>query len=291
MGYLMSPKIIGLICAFGCESWISYSIKQALEFCDDVYVNISAHSSILNKYEDNTHNIARDFGKDINLIDINFNQSNHALIKPAILNYMMALSPYFSVGNWIWVFDSDEYYTINGYKTIQDIVYSNRFNEILMEEYYFYINTKKYLEGSHPRLFKIEEININPNYRFVPAQRWTVIDKRSYTLDRDLGMRHYGMLQNPNMKLDMWKTEYPNKSQDNKVTWIDTIYRKYNLDDEETWISENERMFGIKSPWFSSSFVPDKGGKLFTYNGDIPTFLKDSGFDKIEDFRKEYNFI
>ena len=288
---MKNPKIIGLICAWGCENWIKYSIQQALEYCDDVFVNISAHSSILNKYEDSTYNVTKGFGKDINLIDLTFEQSNHAVIKSSILNYMSNLSEHFKVGNWIWILDFDEFYVKDGYNTIKDIMKYTDFNEISVEDYYFYINMSKYLKGDHPRLFKIEDINMNPSYRFYPTQNWPSHNKKQCTLVREIGMRHYGMLMNPNMKLDMWKTEYPGKTQDNKTKWIDYIYRNYDLNNEDYWILENEKLFGIKSPWFSNSYVPNKDGKLFVYTGEIPTVLKDSGFDKINDFRKTYNFI
>jgi hypothetical protein len=106
----------------------------------------------------------------------------------------------------------------------------------------------------------------------------------------DIVLFHYCMLMNPNMKLEQWKTEYPNKNQRDKINWITKIYKNYDLDNEEYWIKENEKLFGIKSPLLNKSATPDTCGKLFKYYGKHPKVIEESGLTKIRDFRNHYKF-
>lgn len=280
-------RIIGLICGWGCEDFIRMALNQASEYCDEVLVNISPHSKALEKFRDSSYDIALEYSESnrkVKLIEYE-NPSIHCDVKAGILNLMLQNSKFFSPGNWIFILDVDEFYP---HESIDNIFYIMKndacIDQITVEEYYFYINAKHYLNGEHIRLFKIKD----SSNRFMPTQKW-VYSSMPVTASRDFSpMFHYGMLTNPWQKIEFWKTEYHNV-QTRKIEWINYIYKNYDLENEEYWIEENRRMFGIRSPWFSDSFKPDKEGKLFKYNGKHPRWVNENLLG-IEDFRDYYGF-
>ena len=148
---------------------------------------------------------------------------------------------------------------------------------------------KHYLLGDHYRFFRINDYNIGAVNRFYPTQNWFYLGNNEGVTGHV--MFHYGMLTDPNAKLDFWRTEYRNKAQEDKVLWINKIYRNYDLSDEKTWIEKNNTMFGVRSPWFSDSFTPKEDGTLFRYTKkEHPKLIEESGLTEVEDFRKKYNF-
>lgn len=283
------PAIIGCIIAWGTELFIEPAIRQALEYCDEVNVCIEPHSPAMVKYKDSTLNIVQKYSKYVKIIALQDTSKFdvHAIAKAQILNSMKGYSKYNEKGNWIWILDVDEFYDSNSYSNIINIISNSDIDILNFKSKYFYIDTKHYLISEHPRLFKI----VNPNEdHFIPTQNWSRPNSLVGTIPVELGIFHYGTMTNPHAKMDFWKTEYPGKTQDNKVTWIDKIYRNYELNNEEKWITENEKLFGLKSPWFSDSFLPDDDRKLFIYNEKHPTLVEDAGLTKINDYRTIYNF-
>lgn len=284
----MGP-LITLIIAWACEDFIEPCIREALSNCDETIVCIAAHSDAMLNFEDNTYDIVKSIDG-ISSLDYN-KRGHHSYIKADILNRMLDISKLFTKNSWILIKDVDEFYTQESYKYIRDIIESDMFNKILIKEKYFYINMQNYLLGEHNRLFKIEEENMDKNFRFVPTQKWLRTKGGVGVVPVDFGMFHYGMLTNPWAKFAFWKNEYPDKAQDNKTLWLDKIYRNYDLEYEEKWINENEKLFGVKSPWFSDSFKPNKNGRLFKYGGKHPDVIENSGLTHITDFRIKYGFF
>ena len=269
--------IIGIIVAWASEDWIGPAIEQARLQCDDLYVCISSHTKQLDRFADRTLDIANSY---IGLKMVEHTESSyHAIEKATILNTVMS---HVEVGQWIWIRDVDEFYDIDTYSKIRNAVNSNLYDAIETKERYFYINMQHYLKSYRCRLYKKK----HPNDKFVPTQQWRYANNIR-RLD-DCYMFHYGMLTNPVAKMEFWKSEYPNKSQQNKVKWIDCIYRNYDLKNQEYWTLENYRLFGIKSPWFSNSFVPDRNGYLFEYSDKHPQEVQH--LVSIEDFRKVYDY-
>jgi hypothetical protein len=279
-------KIIGLLVVWGCENWIKYIIEESLEQCDEVIACCAPHSPKMIKYRDQTEEILMSY-KDVKVIKYNLIHT-HSVIKADILNKMLDLSS-IEVGDYIFLRDSDELYSQKTFTNLKKLLQEGYYNEILLQSYYFFINMNYYLISEHDRLFKFEECN--KKYKFYPTQKWYSNNKRSYTVPLEYGMHHYGLLLSPFQKLDMWSEEYQGNEQTNKTTWIDYIYRNYDLKNEDYWNSENKRLFGIKSPWFYTNFKCDENGRLFRFNDEHPEILKDSGFDKIEDFRRIHNFV
>jgi len=277
-------KIIGIITAWGCQDWIRPAIKQAIKLCDEVNVCVNAHADNLLKFEDDTFSVVEEFSRDINIIEFD-KQASHVEIKSKILNQCIEESRYFEVGNWIWMFDTDEYYNdIVSSEIIKELLSNTSADQVYFKEKYFYINMQHYLTAEHDRLFKINSLLD----RFKPMQQWSGT-KTAIKLNENV-LFHYCMLVNPHMKIEQWKTEWPGVSHQNKIDWITKIYKNYDLNDEEYWIKENEKLFGIKSPLLNKAAFSDNG-KLFKYEGKHPEVIEESGLTKIKDFRKHYNFV
>jgi hypothetical protein len=289
-------KIIGLMACWCAEDWVEMSLKQMCDLCDEVFVNVSAHSPTMEQFADSTYEKVIEFSvknEKVQVVEVdNFNLINHSEVKSNIFNIMLTKSKLFEPGNWIWTFDADEFYHPEAMEHVRTIMsFTDRpFNQILFKERYFYIDTKHYLKGEHNRLFKIEQENMNPQFRFVPTQKWSSRIKNVAFIPMQIGMFHYGMLLNPFAKMEFWKTEYPNTTQSRKVLWLDKIYRNYDLRNEEFWVEENRKLFDIKSPWFAKDFEPDSQGHLFNYNEKHIDLIEESGLTQTNDFRDKFGF-
>lgn len=284
-------KLVGLICTWCAEDWIIPLLKETSYQCDEVMINVSPHSPGMIKYKDSTLEKVREFKSDknnITIVDTPYNLvSHHAQIKPIILNEMMQRSKYYEKNTWLWVRDDDEFYNTKSYKNIRKLIQTVDCDQLLIQEMFFMINMKLYLTGEHNRLFRINSLDDN----FYPAQRWTGT-RTVGLIPRDLVcMFHYCMLTNPNSKVDFWREEYPGLEQTKKTTWLDKIYRNYDIYDEEKYIEENYKLTGCYSPWFDKNFKPDDFGKLYRYKGRHPKSIRETELTKIKDFRKYYNFI
>jgi len=277
-------KIIGIICAWASQDLIELAIKQGLQQCDELHVCISAHSDNLLKFEDNTYSIAKKYESEIKLLEYNCGDF-HATTKANILNLCLLESEYFKKGNWIWIRDVDEFFSNNAHMYVRNIIDLDVCDMINFEAKYFFINLQHYLISNHNRLFKIKD----KSNRFRPTQQWMYASK-IWQVPLKVGMFHYGTMSDPNMKLEFWKTEYPNNKQSRKIAWIDKIYRNYDLNNEEYWLEENRKLTGNYGPWICSEFKNDKNGKLFKYDGKHPEVIEKSNLIKIDDFRKYYNF-
>ena len=284
------PAIIGLLCMWGCEDWTDPALKQAVECCDEVLVNISTHSPAMDIYKDRTKDIVMGF-KGIKVIEIPFNQSHHAYVKPYLLGRMLQYSKYFEIGNWIWILDVDEYFSDNAIESVKEILESRHtdFNQIWFEERFFYINMQHYLEADHKRIYRIEKNNFNPNFRFFPAQNWCADQATALIIPRDTGMFHYGALTNPYMRRDFWLSEYQDQDQMHKVEWHQQIFMNYDLNNQEHWLEKNKELTGCYSPWHSEDYKPDVDGKLFEYKRKHPKFIQETNLVNIKDFRTYYD--
>jgi len=256
-------------------------------------VCVTPHSKEMIQFEDKTYSIAKRYESKIKLTKFELVEDlpyYHSTTKAQLLNKMALQSEYYKPDSWIWILDVDEFYPRASLHSVKLLMDYGNCDQIGFEESYFYINMQHCLFGSHNRLFKIKKINMHKDNMFKPTQNWYGSVKITYVPRLAGGMFHYGMLTNPHAKFAFWNTEYPDKEQSNKVVWLDKIYRNYDLKDQNRWIGENEKLFGIRSPWFSDSFTPDKGDILYKFRGKHPWAIRDKGLEEIEDFRKRYNF-
>lgn len=279
----MKPKIIGLINAWYSERWIAAAIEQALQYCDEVIVAIGAHSKSLASLKDKTYEIASRYKDRITLLDSSMLRF-HDRSKADTLNRMLKASEFRQNGNWIWILDVDEFYFDCTYKEILKAIASGLYNHIRVEEKFFFINMTRYLLCSHGRLFRIVQSKNN----FQPTQRWTGPLHKQYTVKRDAekrGMFHYSLLVDLKYRQRMWATER-SYEQPHLLRWLKEIYIPYDLNDEETWITKNEKLFGLRSPYVGPLSKPNSDGKLFVYNGDHPPIIETTSLPEIKDFRK-----
>jgi len=280
------PKIIGLLTARGAEDWIEPAIKQALEYCDEVIVSVGSYIPALKKIEDPTYEICKKYSG-ITLLNYSTSKKDIDRGRCDILNGMLKKSRLYSVGNWIWILDVDEFYSESAYKEIKSAIKSNNYNYITVEGKFFLINMQRFLKGSHDRLFKIRPLHILPWYRFKPVQHWSGKFRKVYTLPQEDGIFHYSMLTDLHIRKARWEDVYPDSKQ---IRWLNKIYRDYDLDSENYWIEKNFELSGIRSCWFNKDFQPDENGRLFKYEGKHPKFIEETELPKIPDFRKKYGF-
>jgi len=281
-------KIIGIIKAWGAEDWIRPAINQALECCDEVAVVVAPFHHTLEKFADSTYDICRDY-RDIRLIDFKTSKRYVGPATAETLNHMLQTSALHAVGNWIWVLDVDEFYTESAYREIKLAIASGRYNWIGARTKVFLINMQHYLETAdlwhYWRLIKIGDVG----YRFKPAQNWSQKLGRPYLLSRGNEMFHYSMLTNMDVRRAWWKIESdPQPTHPRKINWLEKIYLKYDLENEDYWVNENLKLNGIKSPWVVAGWTPDKNGRLFKYEGKHPRFIEQTELPKVRDFREHY---
>jgi len=274
-------KIIGLLTAWGAKHTVAEAAQQALAYCDEVMAVVSPYTPELERFEDGTYDILKRYGR-INLLDYRSKEKTVSRAVADVLNHMLNQSPLFSVGNWVWILDADEFYADSAPKMIRSVIDNGWHNQITVESRFFMINTRHYLNETGNRLFRIEP----GDHGFIPTNKWLGKLRNVYVLPREHGMFHYGMLVSAEMYRVKWQVEYAGKRQSNKVRWLDEIYAKYDLKNEKHWLRKNLALSGILSPWFNRGFMPDADGRLFRYSGKHPKFIERSGLTKIKDFRK-----
>lgn len=282
----MMNKIIGLITAWGVEDWIRPAVRQALEYCDEVLAVVSPFAPQLRRFEDRTYDICKEYGG-LKLLDY---ESKETFIRSAIadvLNHMLKNSDLHQVGNWIWILDSDEFYTES---TAKEIIAATRdnagYDKVVMESRFFMINMQHYLNEAGDRMFRIMDLDD----KFVPTCRWSRTPRAPYTVRRANGLFHYSMLTNTERHRERWLLRYRDTPAVGikMAEWLEKIYFNYDLENEDYWIEENLKLSGIKSSWVNKGFTSDENGKLFKYSGRHPKYIEEAGLPKIKDFRKRY---
>ncbi|MBA7707684.1 hypothetical protein ES703_116560 [subsurface metagenome] len=276
-------KIIGVLTGWGVEDWIHPAINQALEFCDETMVIIAPYAPEFKKFEDRTYEICKEYP--VRLLDYEPSSLPIGKQRCRILNTMLRKSRLFAPGNWIWLFDSDEFYLDSGYAEVMEAIRLGKYDRVYMESKFFIINMQHYLIEASERLFKIA----TGNDEFIPTNNWCHKAKNSYTLKRVNGMFHYSMLTDARIHEAQWWLFPPfDEYGGYRVRWLKEIYAKYDLENEDYWTEKNRELIGIKTPWCDDGYKPDENGRLFRYTGKHPKFIEKAGLTKIKDFR-EYN--
>jgi len=219
--------------------------------------------------------------KGINLLDYRTKETTVSRAVADVLNHMLNQSEFYSVGNWVWILDADEFYADSAPRMIRSAIENDWHNQITVESHFFMINTRHYLNETGNRLFRIEP----GDHGFIPTNKWLGKLRNVYVLPREHGMFHYGMLVSAEIYRIKWGVEYKGRHQDNKIRWLDEIYARYDLKNEEHWLRKNLELSGIRSPWFNRGFTPDSNGRLFRYLGKHPKFIERTGLREVEDFR------
>jgi len=280
----MPNKIIGLICAWGAEDWIEPSIEQALNMCNEVIVSIGPFTEEVKKNEDATMERALKYKDRITFVDSYFG-GTHAASKGVTLTNMLKASKLYEVGNWVWQLEVDEFFVDSDIREITNAIRGD-YDRILWDEMVCFINMQHYLKNERGRLRKI----VTGDEHFVHVNRWTGELKDTYRVT-GVGCFHTSLLSDQNKKKRLLETEHwgtPNKSLP-LVKWIDRIYHRFDLADEQKWIDRNELIFGHKSPFPFDAYFANEDGGLYKYAGpEYPAVLVEREYHKIKDFRELY---
>ena len=284
---MKDSKLVGLIIAWGQKEWVRPAIEQALEYCDEVMAVSIPIISEFKEFEDNTYNIFKEYS-DVKLLDI---QKTWPTINKAganVLNYMLQNSKLFLPGNWVWKLSASEIYPESICEEIKSIMKDGEYDMITMKEKYFFINMQHHLKTERTRLMRVESMKD----RFYPTSRWSRKGGKIYKISRETGMFHYSLLQNIKAIRAMWLVEYSGstlRGGSHTIRWLDEIYAKYDLKNEDYWNKKSFEVNGLKTPCWASEFTADENGRLFRYGGKHPKVVEEAGLPKIKDFRKWYN--
>lgn len=285
-----STKIIGVVVAWGAKHWIRPCLDQALKFCDEVLLTVCPITKAMEKFEDETFNIAyEEYGKHriskrLKIIP-GFQGPTHIQTKAPLINHMLSKSEHYKKGNWVFLFDVDEYYLeADLLEILYEIIDEDNYDHVVTNEAYFMVNMQNYYKTDNVRMWKITK----QGDCFVPTQRWTGTQEEPFVLPRQMGKFHFSNLCNPYAKKEFWRTEYPH-DQGHKVRWIDDIYLKMNIKDQSHWIKKNKEIYGKKTLFMNSDFETNLKGVTFKYNGPWPECITKYGLHTIKDFRVLYD--
>jgi len=295
------PKIVGLLTGINyVEDWIEPAIQQALNICDEVIVSIGANNQQLEVLQDSTLEKARAFGDRIKMVAA-VKGKTFAQGKAPTLNNMLKASSA-EVGDWFWLLDADEFYFDETVEQVRAVVNSDNDLEIIkIQAKFFFINMTRYLHSQHNRLFR----KTHEGAFFKPVQNWQSSPEyrgNRFCIQRDdhrLGMFHYSLLMDPRYRKLFWENEQSAgaaKMRDRnrtKVEWLEQTYNTFDLNDEESCLARNRLVLDTKrwdemfpTPIWNWDFKPDKGGKLFRYDGPQPSVIEEAGLHLVEDFRE-----
>ncbi|MFW5847702.1 MAG: hypothetical protein ACOCVF_02170, partial [bacterium] len=282
-------KIIGLITAWAAEPFIEPALKQAIEYCDEVIVSVSANHKSFNKFADKTMEICKKYENDnkIKLVK-GYSGNDHPSSKGITLKKMLDETNNNKAGNWIWILDADEFYFPEDVELFKKIIKKNEYGRIMVPEKFFLVNTKNYIKWNRDRLKILDKDNVSFRTNRVGNEKMV----KTYNANEAIGMHHYSFLLNPYFKIAFWEREYGNpnlKNVKDKVKWMNDIYLKMDVNNQAPYVNKAKQLFNINSilgPIFAGGpWKPTKpNGEAFKYDDKHPKFVEDAGLTKINDF-------
>jgi hypothetical protein len=281
-------EITGYVVAWNAEPFIEPALEQAVTICDEVMVAVGPHSEHMKAFVDRTEEICLKFRDNypgmVKLVPVEY-RGAHSPTKGATLQAMVRASALYKPGNWVWLLDADEFYLRREAAELKGIIQSTDCNSVQFNERYFFINTRKHLVNKRRRLYKITA----EGNTWKPTSKWG--GPRDDILDYPgEGLFHYSALMNPHSKRAFWSTEYQADPRVGHplVRWMDEVYMKYDLEDEDKWLDRNQQLFGVRTPFWIGDIQAGPDGKLVDYDGPHPEVIEAAGFTNIPDFRKIY---
>ena len=282
-------KLVGIITAWAAEPFIEPAMKQALEYCDEVIVNVSCHHAALKKYEDETMDICLKYKNQIHLIEDDILERGGRVTNPRnYVNKMLSKTDSNKKGNWVGILDADEFYFPKDINNIKDLMKEGKVNNIETPEKVFVVNTKHYATNKRTRFKKILEDNTTFIHSQIPYEK----QSKPFFMETDKGMFHYTLLANPRYKSDFWRIEYGHPQQGNqpkKWGWVEKVYPNLDLDNQIESVKKcKELAYGnsVLGHLFPNGCKSD--GTLHEYHDLHPPFIEEAGLTKITDFRKMY---
>ncbi len=136
-------KIIGLLSAWACEDWIDLAITQALDLVDELIISIGYYHKFFKAIEDKTINKVKKHlnNEKIKIVETYCDKNNSKVEnRRRTLNLMLEASDNIEVGNIIWLFDADEFYSKEAIEEIMNFIKKENFDVIIVKDYMFCIN-------------------------------------------------------------------------------------------------------------------------------------------------------
>ncbi len=280
-------KIIGFLTAWACEDWIELTIQQALSIVDELIISIGAFHKYFNTIKDKTSERAKKYlnNKKVKFVQTICNPKNTPdQNKAATLNEMLKASENVDVGNILWIFDADEFYSKKAIEEIKKFIRNNDFDLIYVIDRMFVINFHYYILFKHERIMKIK----NPKCFFTAVQNIHPTPKKIFTLLDKNPMFHYTLLMGEQIKGIQWALEGIPEA----VLWYKKIYNYYDPNNEEYWMKKNQELTGHYGFWRNPNEVKPKkiqekdGHGLFYYSENHPEIIESSKLIEKNDFRK-----
>lgn len=281
-------KLVGLITAWGAEPFIEPAIKHGLEYCDELVVSVGLHMPHLKRFEDRTMDICNKYKNQIKIVPSVLSGA-YVNSRGASLKKMLDDTGNNKKGNWTFVLDADEFYFPEDIEICKQIIKEDKFKMISAPEKVFMVDTKHYIKWNRTRFKKLVKDNTSFRNNIIGYENQT----KPFKLDTDKGMFHYTFLMNPYAKEVFWKNEYGNpnsKEVKDKIYWLNEIYMKMDLANQQPSVKKSINRFGIKSVMgiIFNGGGTKPNGELHEYNGEHSSFIEDAGITKINDFRKYY---
>ena len=278
-------RIVGFLTAWNCQDWIQPCIFNVLKIVDELYVCVSAHHPDFIDLQDGTELKVNCFSTaKVNIIKHSNNTDPKIMPdwkKCEILNRMIQEAK-LDDNDVIMIIDADEFYSDEHIKEIKDFC-KTEFDSGIIRSRYFCIDLDHYIRNEDmERIFKYKKGSY-----FTPTQRFNPRPRKSIQLQNL--MFHYTFLLNPEMKRRYWKYSPVNDPITSrlKIDWLNKIYMKWDLEDEEKWKQENYKQTGHYGFWYKNNDMVENNGSFFIYKEGHPENLKEK-FKDIKDFRKIY---
>jgi len=273
-------KLVGIMTAWSAEIFIEAAIKQALYMCDEVLLCVSPHSEAMKKFEDNTLEIAKKYKDKIKLIDYP-TQAFCSKTKAETMNAMIELST-IKPNDWLVMLDVDEFWFKEDIDCLKEYLEDSKEDWIWTPTKYFFIDLYHYMLNEEGRFWRFK----NSKDRFIVSCQWSGDRSKAVHLNSP-SFFHYSTMLNPYAKYEFWRTDWPN-SQPLLMQWIEEIFLKFNLKNQEYWVKKNFELFDSLQPFCKSDYKPKEDGTLFIYNYLHPEWIEELNIKDIKDFRKLY---
>lgn len=271
-------RVIGLMCAWACEDWINQAIKNHLLICDEIYVNISSHHHLFNKFRDETRlRVNQELRKDskkIRMIEgsgVSKRDDIAGVAKARILNRMIYESKA-KPGDIFMICDSDEFYSLKAVVQLNDWFRRDNWLKLMVRDRMFVLDGKWYVLTEHSRFFRFDK-----GFYFLPTQRPVPKPEANMikTVLDDCPMFHYSMLVPIEYRKVFWQTDLACTNQTllkSRLDWIDQIYLKWKPDNWELSMELAEKNKGITGNngfWFHDGVKEGPSPRfLFEYKGE-----------------------
>jgi hypothetical protein len=268
-------RVIGLMCAWACEDWINPAIENHLRICDEIYVNISAHHHLFNKFRDKTRLYANkkwEGNKDVKLMEgsgVNKRDDVAGVAKARILNRMIYES-HAKPGDILMICDTDEFYNLKAVAELMRLFKQHDWEMLSVRDMMFVLKGNWYVLTEHNRFFRFDK-----GFYFLPTQRPVPAPAVKRIVLNDCPMYHYSMLVPMEYRKVFWQMDLActNRSKlKSRLDWIDRIYLKWepdNLVKCRALARKNQDITGNYGFWFHGE-VKEKPEPpyLFEYSGE-----------------------